>query len=295
MAQSEHVRERGDAPPDRAGIPPGYRVAESARGRIAVAAWAEAELARAGFALESDGALATSDLAGRKPLAQTADGRILVRAFTHGGLLRVLTGRRFRDPDRPFAELALSHWLAANGVDTPPVAAARARGARFFGHELAIATRRVENARDLESHLVDVRHGRAPRANLRPAIRAFGALVARLHALGFVHADLTPKNVLVEPRADGAPRLWLIDLDRSRVERPLAASTRRDNLRRLWRFVDRREARDGRALSRTDVARFLAAYAPDRGERRAIAREVAADHARAAAWHRIGWWLERSR
>lgn len=274
--------------------PHGCRVLADDRGRIAIADWAAEELARAGFTLDADGDLRTSDVTGRKALVETPDGRILVRKFTHGGLLRFLTGRRFRDPNRPFVELALSMWLTERGIDTPPIAAARARKATGFGHDLALATRRIEGARDLESMLVDVRRGRAQRASLRPALRAFGVLVARLHAIGFVHADLTPKNVLVEPRAEVAPRLWLIDLDRSRVESQLPEHVRRTNLGRLWRFVDRREQRDGRALTRADVARFLCAYEPRRVERRALWRAVAAGRSRADVWHRIGWALDRS-
>jgi Ser/Thr protein kinase RdoA (MazF antagonist) len=191
-------------------------------------------------------------------------------------------------------ELALSHWLAERGVDSPPVAAARARKAPLFGHELALATRRIVGARDLESQLVLVRTGRAARAGLRGALRAFGALVARLHAIGFVHADLTPKNVLVEARADARPRLWLIDLDRSRVVPHLSEDARLANLGRLWRFVERRERRDGRALTAADVARFLAEYEPQRARRRELWRAVAREHARASAWHRIGWALDRA-
>jgi len=295
MADPVPSPDRSASPPDLAAIPPGYRRIESARGRLVVADWAAAELERAGFTLDSDGDLRASSLAGRKALAETADGRILVRRFTHGGLLRFLTGPRFRDPERPFAELALSTWLGDRGVLTPPVAAARARRAPLCGHELALATRRIAGARDLESHLVDVRAGRRRPASLRANLRAFGALVARLHAIGFLHADLTPKNVLVEDAAADPPRLWLIDLDRSRVEQPLGERARRDNLRRLWRFVDRRERRDGRALSRRDVARFLAAYEPDRARRHATWRAVLADHGRAAVWHRIGWALDRAR
>jgi len=280
-------------PPDLHEIPPGYRVTSNARARLATAAWAESALEKAGFGLESDGALVLSDVRGRRPLEATPDGSILVRRFTHGGLLRFLSRRRFLDAARPFTELALSAWLSARGVHTPPVAAARARAAFLFGHELALATRRIGGARDLESFLVDVRAGRRSRRDLRASLPAFGALVARLHEIGFLHADLTPKNVLVEDRADGPSRLWLIDLDRSRVEVPLSEADRRDNLRRLWRFVDRREQRDGRALTRADVARFLIAYEADRDRRRSLWRAIERDHGRRAIWHRIAWFLDR--
>ncbi|MBL8863325.1 MAG: hypothetical protein JNK02_15115 [Planctomycetes bacterium] len=282
----------GAIPPDLVTIPPGYRVESDARGRLAVAAWAAPALAASGFTLHADGELVASDLAGRKALSATRDGSIVVRRFTHGGLLRVLTGARFADARRPFIELALSDWLTHQGVDTPPVAAARARRAPLWGHELLVATRRVAGARDLESLLVDVRAGRAGRARLRPALRALGRLVARLHALGFLHADLTPKNVLVEERAGAEPRLWLLDLDRSRVVRPLPARARHDNLRRLWRYVDRRERHEGQALTAADLQRFLAAYEPDRAARRALVRAIGAAHARRRVWHAAGWLLE---
>ncbi len=137
-----------------------------------------------------------------------------------------------------------------------------------------------------------VRADRTQRASLRPLLAAFGAFVARLHALGFLHADLTTKNVLVEPRPDGVPRLWLLDLDRSRILAPLPATDLRANLRRLWRFVDRREERDGRALTRADVARFLRAYEPDRRRRHALWRDIAREHAHTKPWHRLGWTIE---
>jgi hypothetical protein len=75
----------------------------------------------------------------------------------------------------------------------------------------------------------------------------------------------------------------------------LSARARRDNLRRLYRFVARREERGRAALTRGDHARFLAAYgralgpeADWRADWRAIQRR---DRLRAPA-HRLGWWLE---
>jgi len=273
-------------------LPAGYRVERAENGVLAVAEWAARELDAAGFGLDADGSLQTSEVAGKRALSQTPDGRILVRFFTHGGLLRLATGRRFRDAERPFRELWLSSWLIDRGVDTPPVAAARARRAGPFGYELALATRRIPRAQDVESHLVRARSDSAQRASLRPILAALGAFVARLHALGFLHADLTTKNVLVELRPDGAPRLWLLDLDRSRIVAPLPPERARTNLRRLWRFVERREERDGRALTRTDVARFLRAYEPDRRRRHALWRDIAREHAHTRLWHRLGWIVE---
>ncbi len=269
-------------------LPAGYRLERGARGVCAVADWARAALAEAGFGADGDGALVASDLAGRRALEQVAGTDLLVRRYAHGGLLRFATGRRYADPSRPFRELCHAAWLAERGVATPPVAAARARRVGPVGWELTLVTRRVAGASDLWHALDAVRRGTLPRARARELAGALGALVARLHAVGFLHADLTPRNVLSAPAG-----LLLIDLDLARVvERP-GDGERRDNLRRLWRFVDRRAARDGAVLARTDLARFWRAYQADRARRHADWRAVAAAHARHKGWHAAGWLLER--
>ena len=217
-----------------------------------------------------------------------------MRRFTHGGLLRFLTRERFRDPSRPFRELAVADSLARAGVRTPQVAAARARPASGWGWKLEIVTRRIDGAVDLDHVLAEVRAGRIPRDDLRRLARPAGEFVRAMHDAGCVHADLTTKNVLVESAAlaGAPPRWWILDLDRARVDPAISSADRVSNLARLHRYVERRERMHGPAITGTTALRFLAGYEPDRARRAATARAILAEHARSRRWHALGWKLE---
>lgn len=110
----------------------------------------------------------------------------------------------------------------------------------------------------------------------RRLLREVARLVARFHDAGFFHGDLTANNVLLAPdagaRPDGAPGLWLIDLDRTKSLRRLPAAVRlaaqvvdlrmlllsswRKIPRRAWLrlFVEYARARGIRGAARTRLA-----------------------------------------
>jgi tRNA A-37 threonylcarbamoyl transferase component Bud32 len=115
-----------------------------------------------------------------------------------------------------------------------------------------------------------------------------------MHDAGFLHADLTPRNLLVEEASlvDGAPRFWVIDLDRSEFHHRLSPGQRVDNLARLLRHALRRDHRQQLGLRRTDLRRFLAGYEPT--ERwKALWHQVERRH-RSGRWlHGLGGLLER--
>lgn len=245
-----------------------------------------------GFGPDTDGPLVESDVAGRRPLAALEWGgeRLLVRRFTHGGLARWLTGRRYLRAARPFEELLLSEALRARGVATPEVVAARARPMLPFGWRLDLVTRRVPGAVDLGEVLARARRGDVRAPELRRALAAAGRAVRALHAAGLEHADLNANNLLVPVAGEGGPA-WVLDLDRSRLRAQLPLAARRANLARLLRHVERRERRHGPVLSRADHLRFLRAYAG--AEWRAEWRAVRARVDRWAWLHRLGSGLER--
>lgn len=286
-------------------LPPRYSVVEEGG---CVLAWHDDfvdVLGAAGYGPRSRGAFVRSSLAGRQPLRElrpSGGPRLLLRRFTHGGLLRPLTGRRYLDPERPFHELVLSDVLLRNGIATPRVAAAAARRPGFpagLGWELEIVTLAVEGAVDLGHALAQAQGGRLARAVVRRIVRACGDLVGRMHRAGFLHADLQPNNLLVPEGAlaGGEPELTVLDLDRSRTAPHLSDSERVANLERLYRFVARHEERDGWALSPADLVAFLRAYRRVLGagpEWRDDWRAVTARHLRDRKWHRLGRGLERS-
>lgn len=279
-------------------LPPGYEFVRGRRGIIGCRAADMEGLLAAGF--QPDGTRKSESLpdaaeAGREPLGllEVNGTACLARRFTHGGLARALTGARFKDPARPFAELLLSERLRSLGIRTPRVVAARAVRSSPVGYELTLVTERAPGVQDLGWLLGEVRRGGAPARRLQRALGAVGELIGELHRVGFVHADLQPANLLVDAKDPGAPAAT-IDLDRSRFvgDGPLTAVLAQANLGRLWRHVARREREHGAVLSRTDRLRFLVAYGVPRAELAAFSAAVEAAAKSKGLGHRLGWWLE---
>ncbi len=279
-------------------LPEHFVVDETRAGVLALHREHADALRALGFGLDTDGRTSAADFAGRQPLRilRDAERTFVLRHFTHGGLLRRLTGERFWNAERPFRELLLAERLAAAGIDTPQVAAARARRLPGHGWALDIVTLRVEGALDLAAALgsgADDAHARKQRGEI---LRATGAFVARLHDAGFLHADLHPKNLLVvRSNSSGAtPTLAVLDLDRSTFQAQLSDAERCANLQRLFRYVWRRRSQDARLRSRTDVRRFLCGYDPQGRKWKVLWRTVARAHFRTLALHRLGWAFERA-
>ncbi len=310
-------------------LPAGYRWAGSDEGWLAL--WDERalELQRAGYSAASDAPLLPSKHAGRGNLAEIdlAGGRLLVRRFQHGGLLRGVTGERYLSPKRPFLELQLSEQLRAAGFRTPRVVAARARRSGPLAWHLELITERVPGTRDLGYMLAEARTGTLSGELRRRLCQGAGELVRDLHGAGFLHADLQPANVLWEEGDDSPetgsvesdqpaqsgepadfalspegethaaasrpPRLWVLDLDGSVWRYPLGRPERIANLRRLWRNVERRERSLGPSLTGADLARFLRAYDP--ADWRSLATEIEASRARREPLHRVGHALDGGR
>ena len=276
-------------------LPSGYRWTQGEEGLLAVCSEDASELHALGFGPDSDGALVESDAVGRRPLEELRgdEETFLVRRFSHGGLLRWLTGARFSDPRRPFRELLLSQGLTERGVCTPRVVAARARRKGLWW-ELSLVTARVEGVVDIGRWIADIRQGARSRRSLATALIAFGELVRSLHEVGFHHADLQPNNVLVEECSGdlARPRAWILDLDRSTQGLALQESQRISNLSRLSRFVERRERERGACLTASDRMRFLKGYERERVSRHRLWRALSLE-AGSSRGHGLGWMLER--
>lgn len=290
-------------------LPGDYSVVESPGGVVAVRRELADAFARAGYGPDHVGPLKPSDLAGRKPLFELRIDaeRYVVRRFSHGGLLRWLTGARFLDAERPFRELVLADRLTRAGFQTPQVAAARARRSKAGGWRLDLVTRRVEGSANVAQALEQLGRPAVGGAARRSLLTATGDLVRRMHDAGFLHADLTTSNLL--QRAPGSPRdsgdpgdsgggpdasLMILDLDRSEFrDGPLSDPSRVSNIARLLRHVERRRAGGQLPVLISDYARFLVAYEPRRSTRRELWARIRSAHAKLLGLHAVGWAAER--
>jgi len=103
----------------------------------------------------------------------------------------------------------------------------------------------------------------------RRILRELGAMVARLHAKGYVHGDLTPYNVFVV--AGERPSFVLLDHDRTRMAFPLGRQRRQlRNLVQLARF-------NFAGITESDRLRVFSSYAAclDRRRYRSMLRQTA--------------------
>lgn len=233
----------------------------------------------------------TKYLSGRTPHPSIPiqDGmRMVIRKYSHGGLLRFLTGDLFLCGARSIRELMLTEDVRSSGIPTvQPIGAIHQRVSWPF-YRAYLLTIEIPQAKNLIQYLDEI--GWKPSAEdllwKRKTIRTAGLLLRQFHQNGFYHRDLQLKNLLV-----AEDRVFILDFDRSHRKASLSAAERVKNLLRLHRSAEKWK-RFGLPITRTDSLRFLRAYA---GEDRKILKAI-----RKTLWtysiglffHRIGWGFE---
>lgn len=215
----------------------------------------------------------------------TPRGDVVAKRLSRGGVVGALARHSYADPARPLREAAAAEELAARGLRTPPVVAARAtRTGALWG--LDVATARVP----AEGDLLESLQARGPQPAL---VLAAGRTLRRAHDAGLRHRDLQVKNLLVPagfpgPGGPSDPAdLVLLDLDRCAVGGPLDDLERVASLARFARSL----AKHG-LLERPGAAArlFVRAYGPWPGwPARRLLREVGRRVIRAVATHRWLW------
>lgn len=223
----------------RPSIPEGYAWFAARGGALVVA---REELLPALREAMADGTL--YDYAARHPRARTMAGRgtvyavplpgapdpVVVRRSRRGGLFAPITGDRFLLPTRAASELRIALRLAKEGIATPEVVAYAEYPAGPFLRRSDVATREVPWGRDLATALLNATDETKP-----PMLAAAASLLADLTRIGARHPDLNLKNILLSPGASGAPRAFVLDVDRIRFDAPGSESVARANLARLAR------------------------------------------------------------
>lgn len=254
--------------------------------------WLEAlpvEAMLAGAPLESWGSPVPHALHGRAAVhvLETPRGQVVAKGLSRGGIIGALFRSLYADPERPAREALVAEQLAARGLPTPPIVAARALRVAPGLHRLELASARVAGARDLLDALRDPAADDRQRAGWAAAA---GRTLRRLHDEGLQHRDLQVKNLLVGPGS--AELLTVIDLDRCLLGPSLSEDQREASLARFGRSLAKRGLlpRRGERLSaeaRQGVRAFLRAYGgPRRVERMAAVRRRLA---RSLAGHQWFW------
>ena len=166
--------------------------------------------------------------------------------IAHGGEPKPFYVKRYRPRgglhavmDLLFSPRAKNAWrtgcrFAELGIPTPAHAAVLDRCLKFMKHECVLVTRAVTDAQPLRALLDQAVLPPGPR---RAMSLALCSVLAKMHRLGVYHADMKIKNVMVADVLSRAPRLYLLDLDRTmcfgRWLRPVVDVFRVVDLRKL--------------------------------------------------------------
>ena len=183
--------------------------------------------------------------------------RMIIRHYSHGGLLRAFTRNFYLSGSRSFRELSLTEEIRSYGIPTAqPIGAIHRLIFPPFYHAYFLSLE-IPKAMDLIEYFQQI--GPYPTHEMlshkRKTIRSAGLLLQKFHQAGFFHGDLQLKNILI-----AGDQLFLIDFDRSYKKPVLSIKDRIKNLLRLNRSAEKWK-RFGLPITRADRLRFFLAYA----------------------------------
>jgi 3-deoxy-D-manno-octulosonic acid kinase len=214
---------------------------------------------------------------------------MVLRQYSHGGLLRAITGNLYFFGARSFRELALTEEIRSCGIPTVPSIGAIHYLIFFPLYQAYFLSLQFPGAMDLIQYFDEIEAH--PSGNTisskRKTIRSVGLLVRQFHQAGFFHGDLQLKNILV-----AGDQLLLIDFDHSYHRPSLSVKRRMKNLLRLNRSVEKWR-RLGLPITRTDRLRFFLAYAGDDKRIRETMEKTFRTYRLRFLSYRFGWALEK--
>jgi 3-deoxy-D-manno-octulosonic acid kinase len=271
-------------------LPSGYRLLREGKRAILVRDGYEESLRNQGLLNPSDlwkHSSPSDHLMGRGEilLVKGKQGKVAVRKYRHGGLLRRLTGDLFFFGARPFQETAITEEVKSAGVPTVKILAAiidRKWGRWYRGY---LITRYLPTATDLISYLDKEPQGERRKAVIEKAAEA----VKKMHQGDMYHADLHLKNFLVDEKKT---QVFLIDFDKSEIFPLLKPSARMKNLKRLDRSVEKL-TRLGLALTQRDKKTFCRVYTSGDREIRPYVKSYVHRYRWYQRLYRWGWWIAR--
>ena len=222
----------------------------------------------------------TVDAGGRGGIRvmEAAGQKLAIRAYRHGGLLRVFTRSLYLEGRRAISEGETMANLAEKGV---PVAAPFAAVVErvFILKRLYLVTLFEEGAVSLLEYMEG-----ATRSERARAMEGLAGLLRQLEQAGVCHKDLHFQNVLVTRKG----RLVLLDFDRA-VRKDLLRKDVESMVLRLWRFADKMAWQGRLSVDETEKALFMKEY--ERLSGSDVSR-CAAGRGLRTPLHRLVWRIE---
>jgi len=216
---------------------------------------------------------------GEIKILMVGDTLLACRKYTHGGLLRGITGDTFCSEKRAAAELETTIFLEENGF---PVihACGYITENNLFSKNLYFLTFFEESALDLLEFLKS-----ATRKKRLRAIQSLAGLLAQMGRLGVYHPDLHLQNVLVTKTGE----LKFLDFDRARRK----SVTKMDMESMFWRlnrFAEKKEKTGDFAATTEEKTLFLRTIEGLSGL--CFIKDMTKQVENKRRSYRLGWFLE---
>jgi hypothetical protein len=208
------------------------------------------------------------------------DDRLLAcRKYTHGGLLRGITGDTFCSEKRAAVELETTIFLEENGF---PVihACGYITKSNPFSKSLYFLTFFEESALDLLEFFKS-----ASRKKRLRAVKNLACFLFQMVKLGIYHPDLHLQNVLVT-KTDA---LLFLDFDRA-YRKVITEKDTKNMLWRLNRFAEKKEKADELMVTVEEKTLFLKTF--ERLSGLHIMKDMAAQLESKHLSYKLGWLLE---
>jgi 3-deoxy-D-manno-octulosonic acid kinase len=215
--------------------------------------------------------------------------RMVVRLFSHGGLLRTFTRDLYLSGARSIRELGLTEKIISCGIPTSQPIGAIHRSVLLPFYKAYLLSLEISDAKDLSQYFQEIgpHPSRERLLHKRRTIRSAGLLVHQFHEAGFFHGDLQLKNILL-----AGEKLFLIDFDHSYQKEGLSVDEKKKNLLRLNRSVEKWK-RLGLPITRPDRLRFLRSYAEKDEEMRKTMKTALRTYFIRRVFYRWSWALQR--
>ncbi len=223
-----------------------------------------------------------------------SDRRFLIRHYGRGGLLRRFMGDSFLFGSRPFREILITDEIRKRGVRTAEVVAAlhnRIWGPLYRGDLVIEEIPATKNLVSVFSNLGS-RPSREASILRRDIAREAGRTIRFMHDHGIYHGDLNLRNLLVQTSGPNAPKVYIVDFDRSKIMARVTTRKRMRNILRLNRSAEKLKAQ-GVPIRYSDRTRFFHAYAGGDDELIRSLRRYLRNYRLRTMWYRIGWLADQ--
>ena len=218
---------------------------------------------------------------------------LVVRDYWHGGFFGKLLRDYLWQSLRPLRELSICEIANEGHILTTEIIAIVMKNIVGPLYKCKLVSKEITDTVDLMELLL-----RSDKNSLlaekRQIISEVAKAIKEMHDVGIYHADLHLKNILIQPTGNGAFKVYIIDLDKSRQFEEIGLDRRRKNILRLDRSLEKfkRNASDRKDLlvTNTDKMRFLREYIRTDSESKENLKSYLKTYQTTHKLHRF-WWL----